>query len=623
MKLRRRAIWLAVGLLIVMAVACREPVSQPTPVLKKTAVDPLSGVVGQFDNARYEIAPTNGELSAGLTIVVKLPGTQYPDERSFAPTVTGQVGERQVVAAPENQLARYSSPSRTQTFYQFKMPAAATKEQPLIVSIADYRLPLRSVVSLPVAVLARLDGGQEVRLVEFGAAVRAGQAVRVLVDVSARDGRPLLRAAAVDRWGNPGPSADRRFDVRLDGASPLPALVLDEEGYGELSLPTLPAGLHRISVTQAGREWGRSGPFDAATTDRVLWGDLHSHTGYSDAFTTATTADALRYAVRTAHLDFAAITDHVEAVWGPPLSRPIWAEVGAATRAANGRDGLTAFLGYEWTGSFPYAKNWPANEGHATVIFPGDDGDPCGVDRGQCATLATMLTQQTSRAALIFQHHTVAAWAPANVLMEANEAVPVIEIISSHGASECLDCPGVMREHVTDPGHTAQDALLAGRRLGFIGGSDNHHARPGARRYPGWERLDMDAGGMTGVFATANTREAIIAALRERRCYATTGARLLLDFRLGNTLMGGVAPAGSPARVTWRVNGVERVAKVEILRGDLDAKRFVTAFSSAPDTLDASGAWTDPQPPTRAVYYLRVTQIDGEMAWSSPIWTSR
>jgi hypothetical protein len=35
-------------------------------------------------------------------------------------------------------------------------------------------------------------------------------------------------------------------------------------------------------------------------------------------------------------------------------------------------------------------------------------------------------------------------------------------------------------------------------------------------------------------------------------------------------------------------------------------------------------SWTDPEPPVErtAFYYARVFLVDGEMAWSSPIWVT-
>ena len=293
-----------------------------------------------------------------------------------------------------------------------------------------------------------------------------------------------------------------------------------------------------------------------------------------------------------------------------------------AAAAADDPPSFAAFLGYEWTGSFPWDKHWPVKEGHVTVIFPGHDESPCPAQEDRCRPLSKLIEFESKRHSFFFQHHSIAAWASADVLLPDDSTVPVIEIASSHGSSECLDCPNAMADRVSTPGHTVQDAL-AGRRLGFIGGSDNHNARPGARHFSGKAHMEMDAGGATCVLAESNTRDAILEAMRARHCYATTSERILLDFRIDQTPMGGIAPSGASVDISYHVNGTVAISKIEILRGDLVKKVFEVVRTVEPKAPDSQDDWKDPRPPDSAVYYLRVTQSDGAMARSSPIWTSR
>jgi hypothetical protein len=53
----------------------------------------------------------------------------------------------------------------------------------------------------------------------------------------------------------------------------------------------------------------------------------------------------------------------------------------------------------------------------------------------------------------------------------------------------------------------------------------NRYKPPTPVIFPAWE---MSAGGIAGVWATANTREAIMAAFRRKEVYATTGPRIAL-----------------------------------------------------------------------------------------------
>ncbi len=63
------------------------------------------------------------------------------------------------------------------------------------------------------------------------------------------------------------------------------------------------------------------------------------------------------------------------------------------------------------------------------------------------------------------------------------------------------------------------------------------------------------------------TRASIWQALRERRCYATTGARILLDVSVGDAAMGGTARVQTAVPVRCRVTGTAPIERVELRRG--------------------------------------------------------
>jgi hypothetical protein len=122
--------------------------------------------------------------------------------------------------------------------------------------------------------------------------------------------------------------------------------------------------------------------------------------------------------------------------------------------------------------------------------------------------------------------------------------------------------------------------------------------------------------GMTAANMPALTRDALIAALRGRRTYATTGARLLLDFQAGGLAMGAEGEADQ-VTCTATIHAVAPLQHVEII------KDGAPVWSQACDGLDVTVRWRDPQPPRgEHYYYLHVVQEDGQRAWSSPIWVS-
>ena len=144
--------------------------------------------------------------------------------------------------------------------------------------------------------------------------------------------------------------------------------------------------------------------------------------------------------------------------------------------------------------------------------------------------------------------------------------------------------------------------------------SDDHAGRPGKTD---WLRVRRAyPGGLAAVFAPELTREAIWDALWNRRCYATTGTRIALEFEVNGAPMGSILTGEHPEpAIEVAVTGTEAVTFVEVLRGREVIHEYTGNGPSVGFTI------TDPEPPEGdTYYYVRVTQADAEMAWSSPIW---
>jgi hypothetical protein len=120
--------------------------------------------------------------------------------------------------------------------------------------------------------------------------------------------------------------------------------------------------------------------------------------------------------------------------------------------------------------------------------------------------------------------------------------------------------------------------------------------------------------GMTAAVCERLDRRELVQALRDRQTYATTGARILLEFQVNELKMGELGTALT-VECRYTVHAVQALREVEILK---DGR---VLWRAAVDQLDAAGAWRDPDPVEgEHYYYLHVVQGDGEMAWSSPIW---
>jgi hypothetical protein len=186
----------------------------------------------------------------------------------------------------------------------------------------------------------------------------------------------------------------------------------------------------------------------------------------------------------------------------------------------------------------------------------------------------------------------------------------LVEICSIHGSSEHSGCRFCIYNPVE--GAFVYDALGRGYRLGLIGSGDTHDGHPGQRS------VGAAAGGIFGVFAPELTREAVWDAFRRRHVYATTGAKIILFARVCDSPMG--------SEVTWSKPAVP-VSMWTVACGELEAVEVVrngkVSFRHECTDVEAKLLIEDTEPPEGTSWYIvKVTQKDGQMAWTSPVWVT-
>jgi len=179
---------------------------------------------------------------------------------------------------------------------------------------------------------------------------------------------------------------------------------------------------------------------------------------------------------------------------------------------------------------------------------------------------------------------------------------------------------------------TIRNAWANGHLLGVYGGSDSHDGCSGTRNFSGLDAEQSgQIGGLTCVLADGFTRRDVWNALVHRRCYATTGARLWLDFTVNGAPMGSVLPL-------WDVPAGNLEISVDVV-GD-NTLDYVKLFK-----YQAGGSWqelalpgggpgigsryfqatlsTEPRPDSYTLYYVRVKQVSEgtvtHFACSSPV----
>ena len=201
---------------------------------------------------------------------------------------------------------------------------------------------------------------------------------------------------------------------------------------------------------------------------------------------------------------------------------------------------------------------------------------------------------------------------------------PLVEIYSTWGSSECFNA-ALQNTHDTMPGGYVRDALARGLKFGFVAGGDAHNTMAGDH-------------GLTAVIADQLTLESIYSALKQRMCYATAGDKILLDFHINGLPMGSVLKVNQysinklfPIHIAASAVCPEPFKEVEIIcNGEMI---YSHTHRDRKNEFDMRVTYEKFMTPSRIseekkqhlvnvsrYYYLRVTQADGGIAWSSPIW---
>ena len=352
---------------------------------------------------------------------------------------------------------------------------------------------------------------------------------------------------------------------------------------------------------------GQSNPVAPDWSPRnVYWGDIHVQ-GY-DSIGVGTTAEMFEWARNAEGLDFCATANHYGG--RHDVTANIWNELVDTTNAYNSPGRFATLISYEWGGAY----------GHRNVYFRDDEGGFFGKagSSSQYPTPRTMEglwdhLDEYDGPALAFGHHPKfcgrVSWDRFH-----DDYQRLIEIYSAWGDSE-RGGPWSVRA-----------GLNRGHRVGFTGGTDTHKGQPGSGTHPGG-----DGAGLTAVYTEQLTREAVFDALAARRTYATTGARMLLDWSINNLAMGEEQTATAEDRVERsgyiRAIGTSPITEVDVIcNGQVLESMYPNDRSVSWDWTDTVN-WDDiaidrdhPDGQATAYYYARITQADGHRAWASPIW---
>ena len=326
-------------------------------------------------------------------------------------------------------------------------------------------------------------------------------------------GEPFrLAIVAEDMWGNPTADADE--SLKLVPSLPvrgLPAKVEIRNGDGPRVIENLVANmegeldLHLIAKDETRV---RANPLRVVkeASLRRYWGDLHGQSGETIGMGSA--ENYFCYARDAAFID---IVGHQGNDF--QITDAFWKKLNELTAEFDQPGKFVCLPGYEWSGN--------TGMGGDRNIFYRQEGRPIRrsshiLVEGQISTEAIYTADELFRAlegedAIVIAHvggrYADIKYAHDGRLERA------VEVHSTWGTFEWI----------------LHDAFEKGFRVGVVCHSDDHKGRPGATR-PGASSFGA-IGGLTCYFMPELTRNALFGALRHRRHYGTTGARIFLDLR--------------------------------------------------------------------------------------------
>lgn len=322
----------------------------------------------------------------------------------------------------------------------------------------------------------------------------------------------------------------------------------------------------------------------------LYFGQLHAHTDLSDG--TGSVEEAFAYASQVPGLDFFAVTDHSQTfdyAREPSLTEDA-ARISQAW--ARGKAAAESVTDGEFVGIFGFEMTWNQGQGHISTF-----NTPGFLSREQDA----------------YQSYASGMEAYYDALLEAAGSVSQFNH-PGDGDGDFKDFSGyspVLDNRITlievGGGTAGYDRALAlGWHLAPTHNQNNHAGHWGD---------ETDA--RTVVLAPELTEQAIYDALADYRVYATSDGDLEIVYTLNGHLLGSRIPMAEMG---------ETVTITADLRDPTDPVGTVAVVTEggtvlAEDTLSGSrGSLSVTLPADRAYYYLRITQEDGDLAVTAPVW---
>ncbi len=327
----------------------------------------------------------------------------------------------------------------------------------------------------------------------------------------------------------------------------------------------------------------------------LYFGQLHAHTDISNG--AGSVEEAFQYASQVDGLDFFAVTDHSDSFDNADMGAIDADGADISADWAAGKQAAASVTGEDFVGLFGFEMTWPEDKqlGHiSTFNTPGwqtrDQADfenvPTALENYYKALTAVpgSVSQFNHPDDIHGDFERFDHYSP-----QYDAAVSLLEVAGEEGVVDC--------------GYYDR-ALDEGWHVAPTNNQNNHNGQWGDA---------SDA--RTVVLAKSLTKEALYAAMKDRRVYATQDSDLAIYYELNGTVMGSIIPKSESAAVTVFLSDPtdEAIGNVEVVTdgGAVLVSEYVETPSQVLE-LSASGG--------HSYYYLRITQPDGDVAVTAPVW---
>lgn len=337
---------------------------------------------------------------------------------------------------------------------------------------------------------------------------------------------------------------------------------------------------------------------------RILRGDFHRHTDISnDGAGDGSLEDYYRYMLDAAAMDTGIVGDHN---MGGDVEYNWW-------RTEKSYD--IFLIPNRYTPLFGYERSVNYPNGHRNVVFDhrGVRTLPVGVAENRAqVNSGTLVYPYLRQNRGICMEHSLATGQGTDWRDNDPDLEPLVELYQGyHAAYEYEGGPRAesANNHLLvhgsyEPAGFFWNALNKGYKLGVQASSDHISTHCSYAM----------------IYTPAANRSDIVDNMRRRHAYAATD-NIILDFEAveangASHLMGDVLTAARGLKLRARIHGTDVVTRIDLIRNNAVVYSPATSGNK-----DVDFEYVDMSPAAGTNwYYVRVAQIDRNLAWSSPVW---